>query len=365
VLGYEGTLSLGSVSVAGDMELASAPKTVTVNSAEGLWDNTKCVYNTQTDAATGFSPYGSSAGSIRIGYNLASMGTVTARRERIPVVGDFRISGKVTDNGSGAHGFAVVLHNDPRGRLAHCTPLQGGGTLGYANTDGSSIVRSVAFGIETFASNKGKVRFGRGGVFGSRLATSPKIITAPRGDSHSGNSPVQRKYDFVAAFDSMAKTLTLVLSQEQDGVTVVSTNVYADVDVPALCGDELAHLSLTSESGGSTVDATIDDFRVDYVAPTRVTYSSQGAIVAPARAAFTLDGAVFAVEQDRQIVFDTYRLWGDAAFAFADDYRLTPIAVEREGVQVNGGAHTASTSTWVTGAGMVLVTGRGMAIILR
>lgn len=367
VLDWAGTVSLGAVSAAGDMDLATRRKTITVDAEDGLWENRKCASGKLEDVATGISPYGAQKGGIRIGYGITMQGTVAGRSERIPVSGDFRISGKVTDDGSGAHGFSIVLHNDPRGCLAHAMPDTGGSSLGYARggSDTGSIQKSVAFGIYNYAGNNGKVRYGRSGTWEKTELTAPKIVTAPRGDSHSTGTPVRRTYDFIATFDATLKTLTLVLSQIQDGETVTSTHVFAGADVAGFCGDEMAYLTLTSEAGGASVDVTIDDFRIDYGRGARVTYSAQGVLTGAARSVFTLDDALFAVEQDRQIRFDSYRLWADAGFVFAGAYRLAPIAVEREGVLLGNGTYTAESAPWVAGRGTVQITGRGTLILFR
>jgi len=365
VQGCRGVCSLGTASAAGDMALASGPKPVTVDAAAGLWANRKCVHSTLDDLETGISPYGAQAGSIRIGYGIGMQGTVTGYSRPVSVTGDFRISGKVTDNGTGAHGYSVVLHNDPRGCLAHCMPDTGGSSLGYARGANGSVMKSVAFGIYNYAGNNGRVRFGKGGEWMTSQMTSPKIVTAPRGDSHSANAPVTRRYDFRAAFDAAAKTLTLVLSQEQEGGLVASTNVWSDVDVPTSCGDEMAYLTLTSEAGGASVDVTIDDFRIDYAVPGRAVYSSEGTVTAPPRAVFTLDDAVFAVGGNRQLAFDAYELWSGAAFAFDQSLRLVPVSVNRDGVPLPNGTYTASTCDWVSGPGTVSVTGRSTLIIFR
>ena len=365
VQGCNGACSLGTASAAGDMALASGPKPVTVDAAAGQWANRKCAHSTMDDLETGISPYGAQAGSIRIGYGIAMQGTVTGCSRPVSVTGNFRISGKVTDNGTGAHGYSVVLHNDPRGCLAHCMPDTGGSSLGYARGASGSVMKSVAFGVYDYAGNNGRVRFGKGGEWMSSQLTSPKIVTAPRGDSHSANTPVPRQYDFSASFDAAAKTLTLVLSQVQEGVVAASTNVWSDVDVPTLCGDGEALLTLTSEAGGASVDVTIDDFRIDYAVPGRAVYSAEGPVTAPARSVFTLDDAVFTVGENRQLAFDAYDLRAGAAFAFDGPQRLAPVSATRNGVQLKNGTYTAAMCDWVVGPGEVSVTGRSTLIIFR
>ena len=227
---------------------------VRVVPSESLWTN-RC-YN--ASEFTGVA-YGSKEGSIHVGANAGNSVSVTARKEKVGVKGKFLISGKVADSGTGAWGWALVLHNDARGCLAHAQPAQNS-NLGYAGTD--KIVNSYAFRVLNYLSNKGQVGDGRNGAWNTVRTTNPLILTNP----YDGSTLTTAKYDFSALFDERAKTLVLTLSQDQGGETVTATETFANVDVPTLVGGEDAWLSLTSDAGGRTTNATIDDFKIEYLA---------------------------------------------------------------------------------------------------
>jgi len=361
-----GAVDLGAVSAAGSLALAGVPKALRIVPSDNLWENRLCKTD-GTDTALNVSPYGENAGSIRTGYAIVLNGSVTGCKERIPVSGNFTVSGKVTENGTGAHGYTIVLHNDPRGHLAHCKPATGGDSLGFARDgDETRVVKSVGLGVYNFGNSNGRIRFGKNGVWaGNSIATDPKINTAPQGDKHGSGICLQRKYDFALTVDATAKTLTMVMSQVQGAETVYSTNVIAGVDVPMICGDDFAYLTITTEAGGCSVDVTIDSFGIDYDSAEPVAFAAANAIEAPSRSVLTLANATVVVDKPEAFAFDVFALTGSAAFSFDGAYRLSPTKVFRNGVRLPYGTYTAADCAWITGEGSVTATGKGSLLIIR
>lgn len=232
---------------------------IPVISSEGLWDS-RC-FGSNGVESEGI-VYGSIEGSVHAGANAGSKGSVTARKEKVGVKGKFQISGKVTDTGTGSWGWALVLHNDSRGYMAHAAQA---GNSGEAFSGTGKIDKSYAFRICNYKTDTGKVSDGTNGVWNSFCLTSPLIRTSPNDDAEyivAGGA----KYDFTALFDERAKTMVLTLSQDQGGATVTATKTFTDVDVPTLVGGESAWISLTSDAGGRTTSATIDNFKIEYLA---------------------------------------------------------------------------------------------------
>lgn len=147
---------------------------IPVITAEDLWTN--CCFNADGVEWQGL-VYGSLDGSVHVGANAGDKGSVTARKEKVGVKGKFQISGKVTDSGSGSWGWALVLHNDPRGCMAHAAQA-GNSNMAFSGKEGK-VDRSYAFRINNYVRNKGEVADGRNGVWNQARTTNPLIQTNP------------------------------------------------------------------------------------------------------------------------------------------------------------------------------------------
>lgn len=224
--------------------------------SEDLWTN--CCYTTEGKESQGL-VYGSEEGSVHVGAGSSEKGSVTARKEKVGVTGKFLVSGKVSDAGSGSHGWAFVFHNDSRGLMAHAS-VQKGTDMVFSGT--GKIENSYAVRFLNYYNYRGQVGNGANGVWNAVRNTI--IRTNPYDEPNKVLSVA--KYDFSALFDGRAKTMVLTLTQDQGGEIVTATETFTDVDVPTLVGDESAWLSLTSDAGGRTTNATIDDFRIEYLA---------------------------------------------------------------------------------------------------
>lgn len=113
-------LNLGVCSSDGDISFSSLPNAVSVPSdaANGLWHYERFNANGDSVAAAPESPYQQNADGtigLRVGSAAGNNVSLTARKRPIAIAERMRVSGRATMSGTGAWGFALVLHNDPRG----------------------------------------------------------------------------------------------------------------------------------------------------------------------------------------------------------------------------------------------------------
>ena len=263
------------------------PETVTVSPDDGLW------HYAGTDSSGGsvsHTPYAGTDGIYAGFANKGNLATVTARTMPVALVGRMKISGTVRMSGSGSWGFALVLHNDPRGYAAKADQ-KGGATLGYAS--GNPIRNSFAVGFVNFYDKNdpsawiGQYRIGKDGAWTETATTDPLIYFNP----YDGTTESVREFGLVLESDAAARTVTLTLTQDQDGSPVVFTRTWADVDLVSLCGGETAYLAFTTDSGGRTTVVEVSARRIDYAldAATEATPFLKSLKVATATPTFVLD----------------------------------------------------------------------------
>lgn len=352
---------LGALTVdQGTLQFGYAQSSVKVVPSENLWSRVTFTKESPDDKEG--SVYGTRDGSVLVGANAGYTASVTARKEEVSVKGRFLISGKVTDSGSGAHGWTLVLHNDPRGYLAHAACMENS-NLAFAGSD--AIAKSYAFRVMNFYNDRGMVSDGKNGVWNSFRTTAPLIRTNPNDGSGVASTV---RYDFSALFDERAKTMTLTLTQEQNGETVTAVETFTDVDVPALVGGESAWLSLTSDSGGRTTNVTIDDFKIDYLVGSdeKMAFACQGVANVADEAELMLCNSSFKVSVGDQLLgFKALRLNGASALDVAEGVaaKLRPLYID--GTKIRRGVFTSEDCDWVTGLGSVELCPYGMAIIVR
>lgn len=353
---------MGSLTVnGGTLQLGrSAQPSVTVIKSEELWENGCFDGETQAQGVV----YGEREGSIHVGVHSANRVSVTTRKEPVGVNGRFRISGKVTDVGSGALGWALVLHNDQRGNMAHAA-LDSGFNMAYGGVTGA-IQNSYAFRICSLYANRGLVGDGRNGVWNDLRATVPRILTNP----YDGTSLVAggAKYDFSALFDAQSKTMVLTLTQDQNGERVTAVETFTAVDVPALVGGDRAWISLLATTGGRTINATIDDFKIEYMGLERdmVAFSCNGHVAVANNAELAMGNSTFMIKGPDQLLdLAAIRLYNGARLVVDDGQKAQLQMVYVDGVKVPRGIYTADDCGWVGGFGSIELRVPGLVLIFR
>lgn len=335
------------------------PETVTVSPDDGLW------HYAGTDSSGGTVSHTPYAGTDGIYAGFAdkrnNLATVTVRTMPVALVGRMKISGTVRMSGSGSWGFALVLHNDPRGAEARAD-WAGTDALGYAS--GNPIRNSFAVGFVNHYSEIGSYRIGADGAWVEKATTDPLIYFNPY-DAATQQTAV-REFGLVLESDAAAQTVTLTLTQDQDGSPVVFTRTWAGVDLVSLCGGETAYLAFTTDSGGRTTEATIENLRVAYSPDSRVDVLTDGAGALPNQAILALDAVNFVI--DRADKFDastSVDLVRGATLKVMNGVEHRFLRGVIEGVRQTPGTYSASDCDWVTGEGSVRLDRAGCFFIIR
>ena len=208
-------------------------------------------------------PFDLGGGALAVGTNASWGSTVTSRKVPVRIDGRTSISGRVTLSGTGAWGLAIVLHNDPRGYEAKGAQVGNDG-LCYAQTT-DPIMKSFAVGFVNFHKKDyfGRYRIGRNGSWTETATTDPMIFFNTADTTVTPEVAHARVFDFVLASDTSSKTVTLTLTQEQDGADVVFTRALENTDLTEICEGNTAYLAFTTDSGGRTTYGTVSDLRID------------------------------------------------------------------------------------------------------
>ena len=208
-------------------------------------------------------PFDLGGGALAVGTNASWGSTVTSRKVPVRIDGRTSISGRVTLSGTGAWGLAIVLHNDPRGYEAKGAQVGNDG-LCYAQTT-DPIMKSFAVGFVNFHKKDyfGRYRIGRNGSWTETATTAPMIFFNTADTTVTPEVAHARVFDFVLASDTTSKTVTLTLTQEQDGENVVFTRTLENTDLTEICEGNTAYLAFTTDSGGRTTYGTVSDLRID------------------------------------------------------------------------------------------------------
>jgi hypothetical protein len=207
----------------------------------------------------------------------------------------------------------------------------------------------------------GQYRIGKDGAWTETATTDPLIYFNP----YDGTTESVREFGLVLESDAAAQTVTLTLTQDQDGSPVVFTRTWAGVDLVSLCGGETAYLAFTTDSGGRTTEATIENLRVAYSPDSRVDVLTDGAGALPNKAILALDAVNFVI--DRADKFDastSVDLVRGATLKVINGVEHRFLRGVIEGVRQTPGTYSASDCDWVTGEGSVRL-GRGYFIIIR
>lgn len=385
--GHDQTLGLGVCTAGKDISFSGLPAAVLAESdaVNDLWhydclnsdgvsvaSNLESPYLQQTDGKVG----------LLVGSDKGNSVSLTARKVPISIVGRMKVYGRATLSGSGAWGFALVLHNDPRG-FAACGEWNVSSDLGYhsATNASASITNSLAVGFLNYhmADHLGQYRFGRDGRWEdalNRASPDNRYITDPmiyfntytgENDSQGKEIRVTRSFDFELESDTVAKTITLTLTQEQDGKTepVVFTRTWADADLVKICGSETAYLAFTSASGGRTTQVVVDDFGVEYISDYGFRIVTDGVLTHPAGSSLTFDAVDFCVDRNDKVGNRTCAaLSRGAKLQVEQDVKAILRGVLLPDATIRRGVWTASDCDWVEGGGSVVL-GSGFRLSIR
>lgn len=380
-------LNLGVCSSDGDISFSSLPNAVSVPSdaANGLWHYDRFNANGDSVAAASESPYQQNADGtigLRVGSATGNNVSLTARKRPLAIAGRMKVSGRATMTGSGAWGFALVLHNDPRGFSA-CGEWNVSSDLGYysATNAPASITNSLAVGFVNYnmADHMGQYRFGRNGRWedafdkknpDNRYITDPMIYFntyAGEKDADGKDVLLTRVFDFALESDTVAKTVTLTLTQEQDGKVepVVFARTWTGADLLEICGSEKAHLAFTSATGGRTTSVVIDGLEVAYASDLRFGIVTDGVLSLPTGSILSLDAVDFGIDRNDKVARETrVALSRGARLSVAPGVSAVLRSATVSDETFRRGTWTASDCDWVDGLGSVTL-GIGFCLIIR
>lgn len=380
-------LNLGACSSDGDISFSSLPNAVSVPSdaANGLWHYDRFNANGDSVAAAPESPYQQNADGtigLKVGSAAGNNVSLTARKRPIAIAERMRVSGRATMSGTGAWGFALVLHNDPRGFSA-CGEWNVSSDLGYysATNASAAITNSLAIGFVNYnmADHMGQYRFGRNGRWedafdkknpDNRYITDPMIYFntyAGEKDANGKDILLTRTFDFALESDTVAKTVTLTLKQEQDDKVepVVFTRTWTGVDLSEICGSEKAHLAFTSATGGRTTSVVIDGLEVAYASHLRFGIVTDGVLSLPTGSILSLDAVDFGIDRNDKVARETrVALSRGARLSVAPGVSAVLRSATVSDKTFRRGTWTASDCDWVDGLGSVTL-GIGFCLIIR
>ena len=372
---HDQALNLGACSSDGDISFSSLPNAVSVPSdaANGLWHYDRFNANGDSVAAASESPYQQNADGtigLRVGSAIRENVSLTARKRPIAIAGRMRVSGRATMSGSGAWGFALVLHNDPRGFSA-CGEWNVSSDLGYysATNASASITNSLAIGFVNYVQREyfGRYRIGRNGRWTETATTDPMIFLNTADTTVTPEVAHTRVFDFVLASDTSSKTVTLTLTQEQDGKVepVVFTRTWTGADLLEICGCEKACLAFTSATGGRTTSVVIDGLEVAYASDRRFGIVTDGVLSLPTGSVLSLDAVDFGIDRNGKVARETRaELSRGARLRTSPGVTAALRSVTVSGETIRRGMWTASDCDWVEGLGSVVL-GAGFSLIVR
>ena len=380
-------LNFGTCVSDGNIAFSSLPDTVSVPSdaANGLWHYDRFNANGDSVSAASDSPYQQNADGtigLRVGSAAGNSVSLTARKRPIAIAERMRVSGRATMSGTGAWGFALVLHNDPRGFSA-CGEWNVSSDLGYysATNASAAITNSLAIGFVNYnmADHMGQYRFGRNGRWedafdrkspDNRYITDPMIYFntyAGEKDADGKDVLLTRVFDFALESDTVAKTVTLTLTQEQDDKVdpVVFARTWTGADLSEICGSEKAHLAFTSATGGRTTSVVIDGLEVAYASHLRFGIVTDGVLSLPTGSILSLDAVDFGIDRNDKVARETrVALSRGARLSVAPGVSAVLRSATVSDETFRRGTWTASDCDWVDGLGSVTL-GIGFCLIIR
>ena len=363
-LGVDGqTISFGAMTTTGDVGLSGLlPDDVAVDDDEANARWYYACYKSDGTKDDDHTPYAGEAG-VYIGSPGGGRSALTARKTPIGLAGRLKISGEVKflKEGSGSWGFAIVLHNDPRGYSAKADCKENT-NLGYAGDN--AIQNSFAIGFVNFHHEDFDHSYyvGTNGTWLAHDKTDPAIDF----NTYDGTGLVDRVFDLTLESDSRAKTVKLTLVQDQDGTDVTFTRTFEDTDLTEICGNDTAYLAFTTDAGGRSTVATIENLKVEYMQEHRPVILTQGTITMPEKSNIALDAADMMFDFNwkfSQTASVTLTRGAKIAVAGNVSTRLRRVTVD--GATLRTGVWTAANCDWVIGTGSVILGGSGMMMIFR
>lgn len=352
-----GCVNLGSLTLNGSARFSSG--VTTVSSSDGEWSHIDISSTGVTN--TSHTAYGGS-NDIAFGISSGYYVTKTVRRTPIPISGKVTITGDVTCQGSGSWGWALVLHNDPRGAAAMAEHKA---TANCAYGSDGRIERSFAVAFVNYHKNIGEYRWGKNGVWDANKTADPLIYF----NTYDGSVNIVRQMKLKLEFDPDARTATLTLVQNQEGVDVTFIDTYTNVDLRELCGSDKAYLAFTTDAGGRSTYGTIDNLKIvnEPLDGERTTITA-GSMAVANSASLALSGVNLSLPRSGFLPYGMgFDLEEGAALATVansvNDIAKGKLVVDGETVAV--GRYTSENCDWIEGSGRVQVGSAGTMIMVR
>ena len=352
-----GCVNLGSFTLNGSARFSSG--VTTVSSSDGEWSHIDISSTGVTNTShTAYSGSNGIAFGISSGYYV----TKTVRRTPIPISGNVTITGDVTCQGSGSWGWALVLHNDPRGAAAMAEHKA---TANCAYGSDGRIERSFAVAFVNYHKNIGEYRWGKNGVWDASKTADPLIYF----NTYDGSVNIVRQMKLTLEFDPAARTATLALVQNQEGVDVTFTDTYTNVDLRELCGSDKAYLAFTTDAGGRSTYGTIDNLKVvNEPLDGERTMITAGSMTDSNSARLVLSGVNFSLPRSGFLPYGMGFDLNDGAVLVTVTNSVNDIAKGKlvvGGETVAVGRYTSGTCDWIEGPGRVQVGSAGTMIMFR
>ena len=213
----------------------------------------------------------------------------------------------------------------------------------------------------------GRYRIGRNGRWTETATTDPMIFLNTADTTVTPEVAHTRVFDFVLASDTSSKTVTLTLTQEQDGKVepVVFTRTWTGADLLEICGCEKACLAFTSATGGRTTSVVIDGLEVAYASDLRFGILTDGVLSLPTGSILSLDAVDFGIDRNGKVARETRaELSRGARLRTSPGVTAALRSVTVSGETIRRGMWTASDCDWVEGLGSVVL-GAGFSLIVR
>lgn len=360
-----------------------SPAAIGISHKDGKWTHT----GTLSSNPNGVPDYPyctvDSANGIAVGHTSGpSSGTVT-RKERVAVNRNWKMSFSGILSGTGAHGWAVFFHNDPRGTAAWNGVANGNGQFGYGAYHGANpIVNSWAVGFSNMNGYQGVYKYGVNGELEKTNMEDTGNYEMVDLRTFDGSTNPVRNFDFELAYNCELRELNVKLSSAEQQKTFMRT--FGDVDLQTICGDGEAYLGFGFDSGGRTTLLKILDFKLEYEktgeecvfaksmalgageTPIRLDAADGDGAYKLAQTVSVADGAVLRVHSENgnaaRLSFGTVTAAGDMTIAGLEDETAQVIMPDALTIP-EGGTLTVDGIEMVVDKNIVLPTGARLAIV--
>lgn len=241
-------------------------KGISIAHNDGKWQAT----NNQAANPAGIPDYpyftSTDGNGIIVGHTTGSSGGTVIHKDRIPVTSNFKLRFRGLLSGSGAHGWSIFFHNDPRGISAYNELGNGNGQYGYGKSGSASkpITKSFALGFANTSWELGVYKIGYNGLFEKFKMAETGNQTTVDLRTYDGASNHVRDFDFELSYDHTNQRLGLKVSAIEDGTPKQFERIIENVNLQAICEDDLAYLGFGFDSGGRTTLLKVLDFQLEY-----------------------------------------------------------------------------------------------------